>query len=124
VIAALLAIVILACLSVFQILLIAGRPLGRFAWGGFHEVLPPKLRIASASSIAIYVGIAFVLAEAVGLTSFVDTERTISTILWVITGYFFLGIPLNAASKSPDERRVMTPVVTVLFVSCLVVALG
>ena len=31
---------ILAFLAIFQLLLIAGLPLGRFAWGGRHEVRP------------------------------------------------------------------------------------
>ena len=44
--------VILAALAVFQLALAAGAPLGRFAWGGSHEVLPPRLRVGSLVSIA------------------------------------------------------------------------
>ena len=41
-----------------------GRPLGRFAWGGTHEVLPPGLRVASALSIVLYGAVALVLLDA------------------------------------------------------------
>jgi hypothetical protein len=43
---------------------------------------------------------------------------------WVITAYFALGILANAASRSPSERAVMTPVSVVLAISSLVVALS
>lgn len=45
---------ILLVLSAFQITLAAGAPLGRFAWGGEHRVLPATQRIASVGSVAIY----------------------------------------------------------------------
>ena len=45
--------VILALLAVFQLALVLGAPLGRFAWGGTHRVLPARLRIGSAVSIVI-----------------------------------------------------------------------
>ena len=40
--AAVVALALLAALAVFQGLLVAGLPLGRFAWGGQHEVLPAE----------------------------------------------------------------------------------
>lgn len=66
--AALAACAILAGLAIFQILLAAGAPFGRYAWGGQHErVLPTRLRIASLSSVLIYVLVALVLLRRVGL---------------------------------------------------------
>ena len=43
-VAAIAACILMAALAVFQAALIAGAPLGRFAWGGQHDVLPAKLR--------------------------------------------------------------------------------
>ncbi len=119
---ALLAVVVLAGLAVFQAMLVAGQPLGRFAWGGQHTVLPPGLRVGSAVSIAMYAGFAVLVlcaadALAVLPAGFVDVA------IWVLTGYFALGIGLNAISRSRPERLVMTPVVLVLTVVCLVLAL-
>ena len=44
--------------------------------------------------------------------------------MWVLTGYFALGVVLNAISRSRPERLVMTPVAVVLTVVCLRLALG
>ncbi|TFC80303.1 hypothetical protein E3O45_02495 [Cryobacterium sp. TMS1-20-1] len=43
--------IILVFLAIFQLLLIAGLPLGRFAWAGRHEVLPTHLRIGTPDEV-------------------------------------------------------------------------
>jgi hypothetical protein len=122
-VAAVLVCVILAGLAVFQLLLVAGRPLGRFAWGGRHEMLPRRLRIGSAVSVVLHALIALVVLQAAGaIAVFPDAVADVG--IWVVTGYFALGVPLNAVSRSRPERLVMTPVVLVLALCCLVVALG
>ena len=45
---------LLGALAVFQALLAFGAPLGRFAWGGQHRVLPRPLRVGSVVSIGVY----------------------------------------------------------------------
>ena len=122
-VAAVVVCVLLAGLAVFQLLLAAGRPLGRFAWGGQHEVLPRRLRIGSAISVALYALIAAVVLQAAGVIE-VFPEAVADVGIWVVTGYLALGVPLNAISRSRSERLVMTPVVLVLALGCLVVALG
>jgi hypothetical protein len=114
---------ILAVLAVFQLALALGAPLGRFAWGGQHRVLPAKLRIGSLVSIVIYGMIALLALDRAGLVDVVpDPVSTVG--MWVAFGYFVLGIPLNAISRSRPERYTMTPVVAVLAVLSLLVALG
>jgi hypothetical protein len=112
--AALAACLILAALAVFQAALIAGAPLGRFAWGGQHEVLPAQLRIGSATSIVLYVLIAYVALAKADLASPLVSEGFTDVTSWVLTGYFGLGIMLNGISRSKPERLVMTPTVLVL----------
>ncbi|HEY0125779.1 MAG TPA: hypothetical protein VGB58_01435 [Blastococcus sp.] len=56
------------------------------------------------------------------ITVFADAVGDIG--IWVVTGYFSLGVPVNAICRSRPERLVMTPVVLLLALSCLVVALG
>jgi hypothetical protein len=115
--------VILAVLAVFQLALALGAPLGRFAWGGQHRVLPTKLRIGSLVSILVYAVIALLALDRVDLIDVVpDPVSTVG--MWVVFAYFVLGIPLNAISRSKPERYTMTPVVAVLAVLSLVVALG
>lgn len=116
-------VVVLAALAVFQLALVGGAPLGRFAWGGQHDVLPARLRAGSLVSIAVYGVVAVVLLQAAGAYR-VLPRGLIDVGVWVLTGYFALGVALNAISRSRSERLVMTPVALVLAVVCLVLALG
>ncbi|MGW9182521.1 hypothetical protein [Agromyces sp. NPDC055661] len=121
--AAIALVVILSLLAVFQLALALGAPLGHFAWGGQHRVLPGRLRIGSLVSIVIYAIIAVLALDRVGLIDVVpDVVSTVG--MWVVFAYFVIGIPLNAISRSKPERYVMTPVVTVLAVLSLLVALS
>ena len=113
---------LLSALAVFQVVLIAGAPLGRFAWGGQHVVLPTGLRIGSAISIALYAVFAVVMLQAAGAVSVVP-RGVAGVAIWVLTAYFALGVAMNAVSRSRSERLLMTPVVLVLAVLCLVLAL-
>jgi hypothetical protein len=114
---------LLAALAVFQAALIAGRPLGRFAWGGQHEILPRSLRIGSAVSILLYAVFVILILERAHLSQMLpDAVAGVGT--WVLTGYLTLGIFLNLISRSKPERIVMTPVCAALAGLCLVVALS
>ena len=115
--------VILALLAVFQLALVLGAPLGHFAWGGAHRVLPPRLRVGSAVAIVVYAIIVALALDRVGLVDVVpDAVSTVG--MWIVFAYFLLGIPLNAISRSRPERYTMTPVVTVLAILSLFVALS
>ena len=115
---AVVAVVLLAALAVFQVALAAGAPIGQFAWGGQHRVLPSRLRIGSAVSTALYAVFALIIWVAASRSSAVAEVG-----IWVLTAFFGLGIPMNAASRSRPERLLMTPVVFVLALCCLVIAL-
>jgi len=116
--------VLLGLLTIFQLALIAGAPLGHFAWGGQSRVLSTKLRIGSVVSIVLYAIIAVILLERAGVTQLFNAPQFLQVATWVIFAYFALGIFLNAVSRSKPERYTMTPVVLVLAVLSLVVALG
>jgi hypothetical protein len=122
-VAAWIVVAVLACLAVLQVLVAAGRPWGRFVWGGRHEVLPTGLRIGSLISVLVYAAIAVIVLDRAGVVDVVP-ERVAVVGTWVITAYFALGILANAASRSPSERAVMTPVSLVLAVCTLIVALS
>lgn len=122
--AAVLLCVLFGLLAVFQLLLIAGLPLGRFAWGGQHEVLPARMRIGSVISIVLYAVFVLIILERAQLTSIVPNDTVVIVAMWVLTGYTALGIVMNAISRSKPERYTMTPVTLVLTALCLIVALG
>jgi hypothetical protein len=122
-VAAIAACVLLGALAVFQALLVCRFPLGRFAWGGQHEVLPPRLRVGSVVAIAVYVVIGWVVLARAGLLG--GGDGVVRVVTWVIAGYFLLGAAGNLASRSRSERFVMTPVAVVLCsLTATVAALG
>jgi len=114
---------LLAGLAVCQVLLAAGAPLGRLAWGGQHVVLPTGLRVGSAVSVAVYAVLAVVLLDRADVVD-VLPDGLVHVLTWVLTGYFALGTAMNAVSRSRPERLVMTPVALALAIVCLLLALG
>ena len=124
-VAALTACLVLGLLAAFQVALAAGRPWGRFAWGGQHEgALPTPLRVGSAVSVAVYAALAVVLLWRAGVVGPGPGSRAVRAAAWVVAGYFVLGTGMNALSRSRAERRTMTPVAAVLAALAVVVALG
>ncbi|VXB87341.1 Putative membrane protein [Arthrobacter sp. 9AX] len=115
---------VLAGLAVFQAALIGGAPLGRLAWGGQHKVLPAGLRAGSAVSIVLYAAFGYAALAKAGMVPYLGNEAVTSTVIWVLMGYFVLGILMNAISRSKPERAVMTPVALFLAVAYLVLALN
>lgn len=115
--------VVLAALAAFQLALILGAPLGRFAWGGQHRVLPARLRIGSAVSILIYALIDVIAWDRVQAIDVLPDPFS-QVAMWVIFAYFALGILLNAISRSRPERYTMVPVTIVLAVLSFFIAMG
>ena len=114
---------LLAGLTIFQGALIAGAPLGRAAWGGQHPVLPAKLRIGSALSIAVYAVFAYAALAKAGLVPLLVNESFTAVTIWVMTAYFVLGVFMNGISRSKPERLIMTPTTIALAALYLVIAL-
>lgn len=119
-----LALIILLALTIFQLALVFGAPLGAYAWGGQHKVLPTNLRVSSVGSIILYILFAGVIASKTGFISGLILPQTVNFSMYVFAAYFTLGIFMNAISKSKKERMVMAPVAAVLAVCFWVVALS
>lgn len=122
--AALLASLILLGLAVFQMALILGAPIGRFAWGGSHDILPTKLRIASAFSVFLYFVFAVIILSKAKVFMIVGNENLLNKAMWVLTFYFFVGILMNGISRSKPERLLMTPVAVTLALIFLYVTIA
>lgn len=122
--AALAACIVLAGLAVFQAALASGAPLGRFAWGGQHKVLPAGLRVGSAVSIVLYGAFGYIALAKAGMVPLLANGAVTSVVAWVLAGYFALGVLMNAISRSTAERAVMTPVALVLAAAYLVLAVN
>lgn len=122
--AAVAATAVLLALAVFQLALIAGAPIGQFAWGGKNRVLPARFRLGSAVSIILYAVFAIILLQRAGLVAVFGSDLFVQVSAWVLFGYFVLGIVMNGISRSKPERNTMVPVTVVLSVLSLVVALS
>jgi hypothetical protein len=120
---AIIALVIFVILAIFQIALVFGAPLGKFAWGGQHNKLPIKFRVGSIFSIAIYACLSIFVLTRVGWINFGFNQNVISVCLWIAFAYFVLGILMNAISRSKPERAVMTPVSAALALCFLMLAI-
>jgi hypothetical protein len=123
VVAAAVAAAVLAGIAVFQVLGAAGRPVGRFLWGGAHRVLPRRLRVGSAVSVVVYAAFVALLFSRAGALPGGDTPF-VAVATWVLFGYFAVGVVMNGISRSRAERAVMTPACLVLAVATLLIALG
>lgn len=123
VIATLLSVFTLSLLSLFQIALVFGAPIGQFAWGGQHKVLPRNLRAGSVLSIIIYVGIAICLLSKSSIYRIIPQGNVLDALVWIIFAYLILGIFMNAVSRSRRERYTMTPIAILLASCVLAVAL-
>ncbi len=107
----------------FQLALAAGAPLGHFAWGGQHRVLPPRLRTGSAVSAALYAAFAVLVLDRVGIIS-VLPHQVAKIGMWVLAALLALGALPNLMSRSKPERYLMTPLALVMSLLSVVVALS
>jgi hypothetical protein len=121
--AAIIAVVLIGALTVFQVALGLGAPAGAAAWGGKHPgVLPTRLRVASGVvGVFFYPPIALLILDSGGV---IDIGWDVSSLwLWVLTGLFLLGTLANVASGSKVER-VWAPASLAIAVCCAVIANG
>lgn len=115
---------ILAGLVGFQLLLATGRPLGRYAWGGAHTVLPLPLRIASVASCLIYAAAALVILEAANVIDLAPSNEPARTITWGLAVFFAIGVVMNAISRSVPERRMAAVALALSVLSAVVASRG
>jgi hypothetical protein len=111
-------------LALFQVALALGAPWGRAAWGGAHERLPSKLRVASRFAAIFWLVAALVVLARAGYEWSPVSLDVARWGTWILVGLLVIGTLLNLASRSRLERLIQTPVAAVLAILCLIVALG
>ena len=125
IIAAIIVVALFIGLSIFQILLAAGKPLGRFAFGGkYPEVLPKNLRIMSLVAVGIFVLGSFSVLLRVGIITIIPDSIVFVIIVWVLAIYLSLNTLMNLASESESEKKFMTPVSLSLAICLFIVAIA
>jgi hypothetical protein len=115
--------VLLSLMTLFQLLLAAGLPLGQAAWGGQHRVLPRRLRYGSLAAAVILGFALWVILARASLVAPGPEPLWVRVASWAFAAYLALNTLGNLASKSRFERTVMTPATVFLAVCFIVVSL-
>jgi len=122
-IAAIIAVVLFAVMSIIQLLLALGLPYGRLAFGGKYEKLPTRMRIFSVIAIIIFVFASISILERAGIIIIFNNPIFIAVFIWIIAIYLAFNTLLNAISKSKWEKVIMTPISLILAICCFIVAI-
>ena len=101
-------------IAAFPVALVAGAPFGRAAWGGSHERLPRKLRIASGVAAGVWVLAALVMLADAGFDVSPIPASVASWATWVLAALLLLGAVMNFLSRSRLERIIWGPIALVL----------
>jgi hypothetical protein len=109
--------------AAFQVVLLAGIPLARFAWGGEDHYLQPQHRPFAVLTIAgCLLGI-FVALQGANLFPVLPVLAAIVA-SYIFVALFFAAFILTARSRSLIERQVMLPIYVVLSALFLIIALA
>jgi len=111
-------------IAAFQAALALGAPWGRAAWGGAHERLPGRLRVASAVAVAIWLLAALIVLQRAGSPVVPLPPPVAQWGAWVLVGLLPLGAIMNFASSSRWERFGWGPLAVILAVLCFIVAMS
>ena len=108
--------------AVFEVLLVAGLPLGEFTMGGRYKVLPPMMRGAAVFSLLTQVFAGLILLQAAGFMGLWFSFGVTRIICYVFGGFFVVNTVMNFFSTSKKEKFVMTPLAAVEAVCFIVTA--
>lgn len=111
-------------LTLFQIALAAGAPIGHLAWGGAARVLPNGLRVASALSVLLALLGLLAIAEAGGVIAPVLPDGWLRPVLWGLAGLFGLSVLANLFGARGAERLHGVPLALFCAGSCLALVLA
>jgi hypothetical protein len=123
--AAAILVVIQLLVSMFQLALVLGAPLGEYTLGGQHKgKLPKRLRFVSAVSLLINLSISGHYLAQTGLISPILSDSLNGIVNWALVGFTLLGLAMNSISKSKLERKMWVPVLLLSSICAVIVALG
>lgn len=116
-------IVALALVALFQIALIAGAPMGEYAFGGQNPgKLPVRFRVASVITLGVYVAIIGHMLAQLGILQRLLPAGLNTAANWALFGLNLVGLVMNSISRSKKERDMWVPVALLLSVASFFVA--
>ena len=117
-------IVLMICISIFQIVLILGAPLGELTMGGkYPGKLPIKMRVLSFIQIIVIVLFSFLVISRSGILF--ESYYNISRVgIWVVVSFFVFGSFVNLFSASKKEKIIMGPLNIIALICSFLVAIN
>ncbi len=111
-------------ITVFQLALAFGAPLGEFTMGGkFPGKLPGKMRVAALIQIIILMLFAALVISKAGIA--LESFLGIAKIgIWFVSVFFVLGSVANLSSTSKKERFIMGPLNIIALICTFMVAIS
>ena len=111
--------------TVFQIALASGAPLGEYAYGGTKSgKLPTGFRINSVVSAFVMLAISGHYLAQLGVFEPILDPAGNSVVNWVLVGFTGLAALANNATRSKKERMVWGIPTILMFLAALAVALN
>lgn len=111
--------------SLFQLALVLGAPMGEYTLGGQNQgKLSIKLRIVSAISLLLNLAIA---GHYLAQTGTIQTllPRDLNQIAnWALVAFTAIGLVMNSISRSKKERNMWVPVLLLSITCAVIVAVG
>jgi hypothetical protein len=111
-----------AAITVFELALAAGVPLGHAAWGGAHTHLSTGERIGSAVAVFIWSGAALIVLGRAGLRATRVGANVLRPVTWGLAAVSMIAALMNFASHSRWENLIFGPTALLLAVLCTIVA--
>jgi len=110
---------VLLLLTGFHLLLSLGLQYGKFAWGGYHKILPVHLRIGSfISSLLLIFGMIILLDKVEWIQKLPD-GFPFSEFNIFFTVIFLMSTLANVNSDSAGEKQIMAPLAGILYMAFL-----
>ena len=111
--------------SLFQLALVLGAPMGEYTLGGQTQgKLSAKLRIVSAISALLNLAIAgHYLAQTGTIQTLLPSDLN-QIANWALVAFTASGLVMNSISRSKKERNMWVPVLLLSLTCAVIVAIG
>lgn len=123
--AAFILVVVQIIVSLFQLALVLGAPMGEYTLGGQTQgKLSVKLRLVSAISLLLNLAIAgHYLAQTGTIQTLLPSDLN-QIANWGLVVFTAAGLVMNSISKSKKERKMWVPVLLLSLACAVIVAVG
>jgi hypothetical protein len=122
-IAAIILIILIGIVIIFQACLAAGLPWGAASMGGkFPGKYPPKMRVVAVLNILILLFIAIIGLSRANLL-FTEMMSFSKPAMWFVVAFFAIGTVMNTITPSKIER-IWAPVAGIQLITSIIIALS